>query len=68
LDAGYPVCLVRIARRFGDNPTVAFESSPDDFLTIVSAAAGRAGPSADALLRAAEDVPQDGRVYWDRDI
>ncbi|MCX7063059.1 MAG: hypothetical protein NT024_00485 [Proteobacteria bacterium] len=51
-----------------ENPTVAFESSPDDFLTIAHAAGSRTGPPADALVRAAEGVPQDGRIYWDRDI
>jgi hypothetical protein len=49
------------------NPTVAFESSPDDFLTIAKSAEGRTEPPAEALLRAAKDVPQDGRIYWYRD-
>ena len=51
-----------------ENPTIAFESSPDDFLTIVQAAGSRTGPPAEALLRAAEGVPQNGRIYWNRDI
>jgi hypothetical protein len=51
-----------------DNPTVAFESSPEDFLAIVDAAADRAEAPAEALVQAAEALPGEGRVYWDRDI
>ena len=51
-----------------DNPTVAFESSPEDFLAIVRVAADRAEAPAEALVQAAEAVTGEGRVYWDRDI
>lgn len=51
-----------------ENPTVAFECSPEDFLAIVRSAASRSETPAEALLRAAESVPQDGRIFWNRDI
>ena len=51
-----------------DNPTVAFELSPEDFVAIVRAAADRAEAPAAALVQAAEAVPGEGRVYWERDI
>jgi len=51
-----------------DNPTVAFESSPDDFLSIVRLADSGAGDPAKALTLTAEQVPQGVRIYWDRDI
>jgi len=50
-----------------ENPTLAFEASPEDFLTIARVAASRAEGPADAFLRAAEGVPQAG-IYWDRDL
>ena len=51
-----------------DNPTVAFESSPEDFLAIARAAADRADAPGEALVQAAEAVPGEGRVNWDRDV
>lgn len=51
-----------------DNPTVAFETSPDDFLSIVRLASSGAGDPARALTLAAEQVPRGVRIYWDRDI
>ena len=51
-----------------DNPTVAFESSPEDFLAIVRAAAGRAEEPTEALVQAAEADSGECMVYWDRDI
>lgn len=51
-----------------DNPTVAFETSPDDFLSIVRLASSAAGDPARALTLTAEQVPQGVRIYWDRDI
>ena len=51
-----------------ESPTVAFESSPDDFLTIVKAAEGRTEPPAEALLKAAADGPQNGHVDWERGL
>ena len=51
-----------------DNPTVAFETSPDDFLSIVRLASSGAGDPARALTLTAEQVPQGVRIYWDRDI
>jgi hypothetical protein len=50
-----------------ENPTIAFESSPEDLLDIVRAAAGRPEAPAAAFLKAAEAVPAD-RIHWDRDI
>ena len=51
-----------------DNPIVSFETSPDDFLSIVRLADSGAGDLARALTLTAEQVPQDVRIYWDRDI
>jgi hypothetical protein len=51
-----------------ENPTVAFESSPNDFLTIAQSAASRSGLPAEAFVGAAEAVPQEGCIFWDRDI
>lgn len=51
-----------------DNPVVAFETSPDDFLSIVRVASSGVGDPARALTLTAEDVPQGVRIYWDRDI
>jgi hypothetical protein len=50
-----------------ENPTVAFEASPQDFLTILISAAARPEVAATALLKAAEGAPSP-RIYWDRDI
>jgi hypothetical protein len=51
-----------------DNPVVSFETSPDDFLSIVRLANSGAGDPARALTLTAEQVPQGVRIYWDRDI
>lgn len=50
-----------------ENPTVAFEASPEDLLDMVRAAARRPEAPATAFLRAAENVPSE-RVQWNRDI
>ena len=50
-----------------ENPTIAFESSPEDLMNIVRAAAGRPEAPAASFLKAAEAVPAD-RIHWDRDI
>jgi hypothetical protein len=51
-----------------DNPVVSFETSPEDFLSIVRLAHSGAGDPARALMLTAEQVPQGVRIYWDRDI
>jgi hypothetical protein len=51
-----------------DNPTVAFETSPDDFLSIVRLADSASAQSDGALVWAAEKMPPNVRIYWDRDI
>jgi hypothetical protein len=51
-----------------DNPVVSFETSPDDFLSIVRLADSGAVDPARALTLTAEQVPQGVRIYWDRDI
>jgi hypothetical protein len=50
-----------------ENPTVAFESSPEDFLSIVRSASGRPEVPEAAFLKAAEDAPTP-QIYWNRDI
>ena len=50
-----------------ENPTLAFESSPEDLLEVVRAASGRREDSATAFLKAAEALPAD-RIHWNRDI
>jgi hypothetical protein len=51
-----------------ENPVVAFETSPDDFLSIVRLADSGALDPARELTLTAEQVPQGVRIYWDRDI
>jgi hypothetical protein len=51
-----------------DNPVVSFETSPDDFLSIVRLADSGAGDPARTLTLTAEQVPQGVRIYWDKDI
>ena len=51
-----------------DNPIASFETSPDDFLSIVRLADSGAGDPAKALALTAEQVPQGVRIYWDRDV
>jgi len=51
-----------------DNPIVSFETSPDDFLSIVRLADSGAGDPAKALTLTAEQVSQGVHIYWDRDI
>lgn len=51
-----------------DNPVVAFETSPEDFLGIVRLADTGAGEPARALTLAAEQVLQGVRICWDRDF
>ncbi len=51
-----------------DSPIVAFETSPDDFLSIVPFAASGGGDPSRILTPTAERVPQRARIYWDKDI
>jgi len=51
-----------------DNPVVAFETSPEDLLSIVRFADKGGGDPVRMLTLTAEQVPQGVRIYWDRDI
>lgn len=51
-----------------DNPTVAFETSPDNLLSIVRLAATASAENDGTLVWAAEHVPPNIRIYWNRDI
>ena len=51
-----------------DSPSVAFETSPDDFLSIVRFADSGGGDPSRILTLTAEWVPQRARIYWDKDI